>query len=106
MSSDVLYDDTTLTVDADGLTIKRYYFPLARPKRIAFDEITGVEVRPTGIMSKWRLWGSHNAVTWMPLDMGRARKDHLVEFDLGGRIKPAVTPDEPERVAALVRANI
>ena len=106
MSAHALYADATVTVDADGVTIDRYFFPLGRAKRISFDEIVAVDVRPAGFMAKWRLWGSHDFVSWMPLDMGRPRKRQLVEFDLGTRVKPAVTPDDPERVAALVRANI
>lgn len=101
-----MYDDATIRVDAEGVTIKRYYFPLGRSKHISFDEIAGVDVQPAGLMAKWRLWGSNNLTNWMPLDNRRPGKDQLVEFDIGRRIKPTVTPDDPERVVALVRERL
>jgi hypothetical protein len=34
-----LYEDFGLRLDEDGITIRRYYFPLAGSKRIAYSEI-------------------------------------------------------------------
>ena len=34
-----LYDDGLVTLDADGLTIRRYYFPLGTSKRIPYVQI-------------------------------------------------------------------
>ena len=101
----MLYEDETIRLDEDGLSIKRYYFPAGRPKRITFDEIKSVDVRPSGFATRWRLWGSTNLVNWFPLDMRRPKKAQLVELDLGKRVKPSITPDDANQIAALISAR-
>jgi hypothetical protein len=44
----VLYDDGGISLDEDGLTIRRYYFPWAGPKRISYTNIRRVVARPMG----------------------------------------------------------
>ena len=105
MDDSVLYEDNTIRVDHDGLTIKRYYFPIGRSKRIAFGDIRSVETGPAGFATKWRLWGSTNLINWFPLDMRRTKKTQFVELDLGKRIKPSITPDDPVQVAELIRSQ-
>jgi hypothetical protein len=39
----VLYDDSLVTLDSDGLTIWRYYFPLGTSKHIPYVQIKGVQ---------------------------------------------------------------
>jgi hypothetical protein len=40
--TEALYEDAGLLLDDDGITIRRYYFPLATPKRIAYADIQGI----------------------------------------------------------------
>lgn len=104
MATDADYDDGGLVIDRDGLTIRRYYFPWAGPKRIKFSEIQGVETRAMGwLTGKGRGWGTAHLRYWLPLDPSRFRKGTLVVLDLGRRVMPAITPDDPDLAVELVR---
>jgi len=104
---DVLYDDGGLQLDEDGLTIRRYYFPWAGPKRIPYAAIRHVIARPMGwLTGKGRGWGTANPGYWLPLDLRRWRKPILLVFDVGTRVKPCVSPDEPQRVIELLRERV
>ncbi|WP_375483623.1 hypothetical protein [uncultured Mycobacterium sp.] len=100
--SGVLYDDGGLMLDEHGVTIRRYYFPWAGSKHIAYQAIRRVDARPMSwLTGRGRGWGTSRPGYWFPLDIRRARKRTLVVFDLGRRVKPCVTPDEPARVIQL-----
>jgi hypothetical protein len=102
-----LYDDGGLVLDEDGLTIRRYYFPLAAAKRIPYTEMRQVTVRPMGWMTgRGRGWGTAHPGYWFPLDVRRASKRVLVVFDLGRRVKPCVTPDDPDRFVELLHGRV
>ena len=104
---DVLYDDGGLLLDKDGLTIRRYYFPWARPKRIPYPAIRRVVARPMGwLTGKGRGWGTANLGYWLPLDLRRWRKSILLVFDVGARVKPCASPDDPQRVIELLRERV
>jgi hypothetical protein len=65
-----LYDDGTIRLDDDGLTIRWYY--LWGTKRIPYRAIRGIKVRPlTTWRGKWRIWGSGDFVYWFNLDRDR-----------------------------------
>ena len=103
VSGTVLYDDGGLLLDEDGVTIRRYYFPWAGSKRISYRELRDVEARPMGALTgRGRIWGTTVPGYWLPLDLGR-RKQTLVVLDIGRRVRPAVSPDDPDRVLALLR---
>ncbi|MUL65527.1 hypothetical protein BOO86_13695 [Mycobacterium sp. CBMA 234] len=102
-----LYDDGNLTLDDDGLTIRRYYFPLGTEKRVPYVAIRGIDVRPLGAATgSWRLWGTGSPSHWFPLDMHRPKKDTLVVIDTGAKVKPCITPAEPQRFVETLRARI
>jgi hypothetical protein len=102
-----LYDDGHLVLDEDGLTIRRYYFPLAAAKRIPYTEIRHVTVRPMGwLTGRGRGWGSAHPGYWLPLDLRRAAKRILVVLDVGHRVKPCVTPDDPDRFIELLQGRV
>jgi len=104
---DVLYDDGGLLLDEDGLTIRRYYFPRAGPKRIPYTTIRHVVARPMGwLTGKGRGWGTADLGYWLPLDLRRWRKPMLLVFDVGARVKPCVSPDDPQRVIELLRERV
>lgn len=100
---DVLYDDGHVRLDRDGVTIRRYYFPLGRSKRIPYARIRAVrEWRMGPFTGKGRLWGSGDLRHWAPLDLRRPRKETALALDLGRWVTPVVTPDDPARVLAIL----
>jgi hypothetical protein len=104
---DVLYDDGSLLLNEDGVTIRRYYFPLAWPKRIRYTAIRDVDARPLDWCSgKGRGWGTAHPGYWLPLDVRRWRKPTLLVLDVGQRVKPCVSPDDPQRVIELLHERI
>lgn len=103
----VLYDDGKIVVDDEGITLRRYYFPIATGKRIPYERIQGVTVRPMGwLRGKGRVWGSARPRYWLPLDLSRPKKDTLVVLDLGRFVRPAFSPDDPSRVADLLGDHV
>jgi hypothetical protein len=105
--SDALYEDGTLLVEDRGLTIRRYYFPWAGPKRISYRDVRQVAVRPMNwLTGKGRLWGTADPRYWLPLDINRPGKRTLLCFDLGRGVKPCVSPDDPIRVIDLLQGRV
>jgi hypothetical protein len=98
-----LYDDGRIACDDHGLLIRRYY-PWG-PKRIAYNSIRGVtELRLSGInrVRRWRIWGSGDFVHWWNLDPQRPKKDTALVIDLGRRVRPTITPDDPQAVQQIL----
>jgi hypothetical protein len=102
-----LYEDAGLLLDENGITIRRYYFPMGGPKRIAYTDIQGVKSeRMTGLSGKGRFWGASDPRYWFPLDFRRGSKPTLLILDVGARVKPCITPEDPDRVLELLRARV
>ncbi|WP_433604894.1 hypothetical protein [Prescottella agglutinans] len=107
MTADMGYEDCTVRIDDQGVTIKRYYFPIPLPKRIPFARIKDVgSTSLPAINGRWRIWGTTDFGTWYNLDPRRPRKDSAVAVDTGAWISPGFTPDEPDTVVALIRQQI
>ena len=107
MSNDIEYDDGRAVIDGNGVTLRRYYFPTGQSKHIPYRQIHAAEVQPMGWWTgKGRGWGSADPRYWLPLDISRPRKDKLVVLDLGGFVHPAFSPDEPDRVIAILRQHV
>ncbi len=70
-----LYEDPYLTCDDDGLTIRRYYFPLSGDKRVPYSAIRDARDRTMGpLTGQWRIWGmglSPYWFIWTPTDRAR-----------------------------------
>jgi hypothetical protein len=58
------------------------------------------------LSGKGRGWGSAHPRYWLPLDISRPRKDKLVVLDLGRFVHPAFSPDEPDRVIAILKQHV
>ncbi|WP_205876638.1 hypothetical protein [Mycobacterium camsae] len=102
-----LYDDAGLTLDEDGITIKRYYFPFANAKRIAYSDIQGIKSEQMGWASgKGRIWGASDPRYWFPLDARRGRKSTLLVIDVGRRVRACITPERPEQVIKILRTKV
>ncbi len=104
MMKQVLYDDGLVQLDLDGLTIRRYYFPLGTSKRISYARIKGVQEKHMGALTgKGRLWGSGDLRHWFPLDPRRPQKEKALVLDVGKWLRPVITPEDPDRVLALLQ---
>jgi hypothetical protein len=103
--TDALYDDGRVMCDGDGVVLRWYY--LWGAKRIPYRAIRAVQefdLRP--VRGKWRIWGSGDFVHWYNLDPGRPNKQKGIELDVGGRVRPTMTPDDPEAVARILAEHI
>jgi hypothetical protein len=104
VAEDVRYDDGSVLLDEDGVTLRRYYFPVGASKRIPYRQIRRVWAQPMGwLTGRGRGWGSAHPRYWLPLDLRRPRKSTLLVLDVGGVVKPAFSPDDPQRVLDLLR---
>ena len=100
-----LYDDGRIACDDKGLTIRWYY--LWGAKRIPFHAIHSIRTFPlSAVRGKWRLWGSGDFVHWYNLDGNRPKKETGIEIDLGGRVRPCITPDDSAAVRRIIESHV
>lgn len=89
------------------MTIKRYYFPFANAKRIAYSDVQGIKSQKMGWASgKGRIWGAGDPRYWFPLDARRGRKSTLLVIDVGRRVRACITPEDPDKVVEILRAKV
>src|SRR5579884_1592706 len=100
----VLYDDGLVQLNSDGLTIRQYYFPFGTSKRIPYVQIKSIHQWHMGLWTgKGRLWGSGDLRHWFSLDLRRPWKEKALILDVGTWVKPVITPNDPDRVLALLQ---
>jgi hypothetical protein len=102
----VAYDDGRVACTEEALVIRTYYFP-PHDKRIPYGRIEQVRQEPmTSWSSLYRLWGSSDFIHWYNYDPDRPRKSVQLTVRLTGRkIRPVITPDHPDKVAAELAAH-
>jgi hypothetical protein len=103
----VVYDDGRIICDEEGLVIRRYY-PWGA-KRIPYASIKGVEqLALTGRnkVRRWRIWGSGDFVHWWNLDPSRTHKETALVLDIGHRVRPTITPDDPQAVERHLKEHL
>lgn len=102
------YEDTTVLIDDDGITIRRYgIFGSART--VSFDAITTVTVSSLGSLGKWRLvgWGpGGGSRNWYGWDRARRTKGTAYAFDVNRFWRPTVTPEDPKLFLAALPSNL
>jgi hypothetical protein len=103
-SGTAAYDDGKISCTDTELVIRYYYFPPAT-KRIPYTAIREVRVVPLRAVGKWRIQGSGDFIHWFNFDLGRPRKQTALVIYLDGKIRPTITPDDPDRVAAELAAH-
>jgi hypothetical protein len=97
------YDDGIIACDAEGLIIRGYYFPRGA-KHIRYGEIKGLErFTMSALKGQWRIWGTANFHYWANLDTKRSKKKIALIVDSGKKVKPFITPDDPDAVEAIIR---
>jgi hypothetical protein len=102
------YDDGAIACDSQGIVIRLYYFPWGT-KRVPYSSIKNFRVLPlTGVnrLRRWRLWGSGDLVHWWNCDMRRPQKEVALVLDVGRRVLPSITPDDPETVERILREHL
>jgi hypothetical protein len=88
-----LYRDSYITCTQDGIHVRWYY--LWGSKQIPYSHIhSATMVTLSAVRGKYRIWGTGNPRYWASLDPGRPGKDKGVILDLGGRVRPLLTPDD------------
>jgi hypothetical protein len=97
-----LYRDQRITCTEEAIVIQWYY--LWGPKTIRYSEIRSASrVSLTAARGKPRIWGTANPQYWASLDPSRPRKELALILDLGGRVKPFITPDDVPRVEEIIK---
>jgi hypothetical protein len=101
-----VYDDGTIVCGPDELEIHSYYFPVGT-KRVPYTHIRGLQrIKIEGPMSgKWRIWGTGNPRYWANLDIKRPKKKAGFVIDLGRKVSPIVTPDNPDEFESVLRGR-
>lgn len=97
------YVDSRVRCVASGVCIRGYYFPWGT-KRIAYSSIKGVRsVDIATLTGRARIWGTANPGYWANLDPQRPKKKVALILDLGKRVKPFITPDNPDVAEEVIR---
>jgi hypothetical protein len=96
------YRDRWIECTPEAIRIRGYYFPWGT-KRIPYASIRSVRrVDIRAFTGKGRVWGTANPRYWANLDPRRSRKKVGLILDLGRSVRPFLTPDDPDAVAAII----
>ncbi len=97
------YQDGSIGVTDDVLTIKGYYFP-GTVKRVPLSAIRSVRrADMSTFRGRGRIWGTANPGYWANFDPRRPRKTVAFLVDAGKATKPFVTPDDPAAFESALR---
>lgn len=97
------YQDGSIRVSDETLTIKGYYFP-GTVKRVPLAAIRSVRrTDMSASRGRGRIWGTANPGYWANFDPRRPRKTVAFLVDAGKAVKPFVTPDVPESFESALR---
>lgn len=97
------YRDRWIECAEDGIRVRGYYFPWGT-KRIAYGSIRAVRrVNLGALTGRGRIWGTANPRYWASLDPRRPVKRVGLILDVGRPVRPFITPDDPDAVAAIIR---
>jgi hypothetical protein len=102
------YEDSTISINNDGITIKRYGV-LGSHRSIEFDTIMTVTEKRLGSLGRWRLVGvgpGGGSRNWYGWDGNRKSKETAFSIDVGRFWRPTVTPDNPESFLAALPQTV
>lgn len=100
-----LYRDRLIECATEEMLVRGYYFPWGT-KHIPYSSIRSVRRVGMGpLTGKARIWGSTTLRYWASLDPGRPSKSTALVLDIGQRIRPFITPDDPDAVEAIIRTH-
>jgi hypothetical protein len=99
-----LYQDRWITCTEDAIVVRWYY--LWGAKHIPYGKIRSVrKIDLTAFRGRGRIWGTGNFQYWASLDPGRPGKSAGLILDLGGPVKPFLTPDNADAVADIIASR-
>lgn len=99
------YRDRWIECTDDAIKVRGYYFPWGT-KRISYRSIRSLRRVDLGAFTgKGRIWGSANPRYWASLDPARPRKQTGLILDLGRKVSPLLTPDDPDAVERAIREH-
>lgn len=98
------YQDRSLIIDDDGITITSYLWP-GNHRSIPFSSIVAFEEIAVGTFS-----GRHRLVgfefrrlrDFFPWDTRRSASSRAIAVDVGRRVRPIISPEDYERVLELM----
>jgi hypothetical protein len=97
------YSDASVKCTAAGVSLRGYYPPWGT-KNIPYALIRSVRrVETAALRGRARIWGTANPGLWANFDLSRPKKKIALILDLGKRVKPFITPDDPDTVEAVIR---
>ena len=100
-----IYEDRWITCTPVAIRVRAYYFPWGT-KSIPYDTIRSVRRVGMGALTgRGRIWGTASPRYWASLDPRRPRKTTALILDLGRRVRPFLTPDDPDAFEAALRAH-
>jgi hypothetical protein len=92
---------------AAAAAVSLWLFPLAGPgwqMVLALADGAGLRLLAAQL-GKLRIHGSGDLLHWFNYDPTRPSKSRAIVLHVHGRIRPVVTPDDPDRVADELRAH-
>lgn len=101
----IVYHDGRVTLDRDHITLHGYYLPFGR-KRIPYDRIRHVYEWPLTGSRAYRVHGVGRPRVWYARDARRGERTVGLLLDVGAWLRPVITPDDPGKVAGLLRKRI
>ena len=100
------YEDRWIRCTPEAIEVRGYYFPWGT-KHIPYGSIRSIQrVNLGALTGRARLWCTAHPGRWASLDPGRARKKVGFDLQLGGPVKPLITPDDPNAFETAVRAHV
>jgi hypothetical protein len=100
------YRDGRIECTDRAIVVRGYYFPWGT-KRIPYTAIRSLDrFAMSARRGKGRIWGSGDFRHWANLDPRRPAKSIGFFVDLGRRIMPFLTPDDPDGFEQAVRSHL
>ena len=100
------YRDQWISCDDHEIRVRAYYFPWGT-KHIPYGSVKGMrKVEMDVLHGRARIWGTGNFKYWASLDPRRRTKSIAFILDLGGRVSPFLTPDDPDAFDRVVRSHV
>jgi hypothetical protein len=99
------YRDRWIECTDTEVQVHGYYFPWGT-KRIPYSSIRSVErFTMTALRGKGRIWGSGDLRHWANLDPRRPGKSVGFFLNVGRRVIPFLTPDDPDAFEQVLRGH-
>jgi hypothetical protein len=100
------YHDSRITCSDDEIEIHGYYIPWGT-KHVPYEKIRSMQrVNMGALTGRARIWGTSNPGRWANLDLRRPSKTVGFDLDLGGPVRPLLTPDDPDAFEHAVRPHL